>query len=401
MRVDQWLTRHQGELGSDFEYLFVENVLGKVESIDFANVTCQYSFRDADGRQRYCDFVLQEGPWVKIALEADGYDKRATGHGMSKADFVDWQRRHAALVSQGWYVLRFANTDIRDYPEKCRHHIELLLRDRRAQAQHLAYLRDEVERLKGQSDKRASQRIGADEAKQKLQKRIEELEKLLKDARHTKPLTIDESDELRRLTDAQERIATLKGENAIMKTTIWAFTIIIVVGLIAAVVAFGPYGRRAQDTSAGTSDYSSLTKHAKQVRTPGSTIDGSTLAAAVPDQAQSRDTWCSPTDGWYEATYFVGRQMTIEGPVKRISTPRNVKGNPTFIIIGVDDPIYEDLTLLVWGSDREKFEPVLRTGLIGSHVCVSGTVSQYQGNPEIVLRSADQLSARWVSTGNL
>lgn len=179
-----WLTMHKASYGSDFERLFAENVLSIVSEIDFNSVSVQFPFQDMDGKQRYCDFVIMEKGGIRIAIEIDGYDKRGTGTGMSHDDFVDWQRRQAALVSQGWFVLRFANRDVRDCPARCAEHVSLLLRRER--------------------------------------------EKI-----NSKDLSPDESRRLDALTAAQSEINILNKETSIMKYTIMSFTVLIGVLILA------------------------------------------------------------------------------------------------------------------------------------------------------------------------
>jgi len=127
MTFSEWIEANKPSFGSHYEVLFAESVLPLTSAIGFDDITIQYPFRDIDRKQRYCDFVISENEDVRIAIEIDGYDKRGTGSGMTHSDFIDWQRRHAALTSQGWYVLRFANRDVRDQPERCAEHINLIL----------------------------------------------------------------------------------------------------------------------------------------------------------------------------------------------------------------------------------------------------------------------------------
>ncbi|WP_040436716.1 DUF559 domain-containing protein, partial [Melaminivora alkalimesophila] len=122
MTLDHWLAAHEQNFGSKFERLFAVEVLAKVDGLDLGQVDTQYPFTDLDGRTRYCDFVIREHG-LQIALEVDGYDKKNTGQGMSHEDFVDWQRRQAALTAQSWYVLRFANRDVVNEPERCRRYV--------------------------------------------------------------------------------------------------------------------------------------------------------------------------------------------------------------------------------------------------------------------------------------
>lgn len=179
MSLALWVKKNHSKFGSDFELLFVKTVLPLIPELELDAISVQYPFKDADGRQRYCDFVIKEGDSVRIAVEIDGYDKRGTGTGMSHNEFVDWQRRQAALTAHGWYVLRFANRDVRDWPERCAEHIRLLLK-----------------KLRGKS--------------------------------RNQDLTAQEKARLDELAVAQTmKIDHLKKETGIMKTTVMAFTALI------------------------------------------------------------------------------------------------------------------------------------------------------------------------------
>lgn len=137
MNQDEWLSRNAAQFGSEFERLFALHVLSLVPDIRYESLSLQLPFKDADGKQRYCDFAISEEGGVRIAIEIDGYDKRGAGTGMSHDDFIDWQRRQAALTTQGWRVLRFANRDVRDEPARCAGHLRALLEDERKKAHSL------------------------------------------------------------------------------------------------------------------------------------------------------------------------------------------------------------------------------------------------------------------------
>ena len=137
MTQDEWLKANAARFGSDYERLFASNVLSLVAGIRYESLSAQYPFKDNDGKQRYCDLVINEEGDVRIAIEIDGYDKSGTGTGMSHPEFVDWQRRQSALTSQGWRVLRFANRDVREHPQRCAREISVLLDAERKKAHDL------------------------------------------------------------------------------------------------------------------------------------------------------------------------------------------------------------------------------------------------------------------------
>src|SRR5690554_5595171 len=67
-----WIRKNKELLGSRFEERFVDSVLGMIPDIDYSCLEAQMPFRDQDGKQRYCDFVIREGAEVRIAIEVDG-----------------------------------------------------------------------------------------------------------------------------------------------------------------------------------------------------------------------------------------------------------------------------------------------------------------------------------------
>ena len=70
MNLEEWLAKNEKQLGSPYEKIFVIKVLASIVDIDFAAIRPQFGFKDTDGKARYCDFVLQEGKTVKIAIES-------------------------------------------------------------------------------------------------------------------------------------------------------------------------------------------------------------------------------------------------------------------------------------------------------------------------------------------
>ena len=261
MTLNDWLNTNTDELGSKFERLFVLNVLSQILDFNFEVLEAQMPFRDRDGKPRYCDFAIKEGSEIRIAIEVDGYDKRGTGTGMTHHEFVDWQRREAALVSQGWFVLRFANRDVRDDPNRCAEHISLLLRKERRKYEHQNSLRRTAKRLatelkqknihlasQQQSASRGRNKIAEGEAEysSKLNQQQQQIEAVNKEraklshelaavksqlalAEKAEKLDTFETTRLAELTTAQKQIEMLKEDASTMKTTIWAGAFIIAV----------------------------------------------------------------------------------------------------------------------------------------------------------------------------
>ncbi|WKU97620.1 DUF559 domain-containing protein [Pseudomonas fulva] len=201
--IAPWLRKHASRLQSPFEQLFVCNVLAHVPGINLDSVDTQYCFTDTEGGTRYCDFVIQEGETLRIAIEIDGYDKTGRGAGMSHAEFVDWQRRHASLVAQGWDVIRFANYDVKHSAKRCIEHISLLLRSERSKNSYMESLIVREHALRAQLE----QQTGAANL---AQNELKKVQGLVAAATTTQGLSGSEHKRLFQLEQAQLEVANLK-----------------------------------------------------------------------------------------------------------------------------------------------------------------------------------------------
>ena len=386
MDVKIWLARN-GHLLKDsrFEELFVRNVLTRVRELDFRALGAQYRFTDDGGRTRYCDFVVQEGEGVRIAIEVDGYDKRGTGTGMSRSDFVDWQRRQASLVAQGWRVIRFANVDVRDLAPRCAELLGLLLRDERSKESHSRSLEQRIQELETTQERKVA------EERAKYGQEREELERLKAElalARQAPKLTGEESRRLEELEQAQLQVKVLEREPNIMKTTIWAFTALLAVVLFLAFQGRGPSGEPAaasQQIAAPAVSQSSPqpAREAAPVQPvpvqPAPSLAGSSCAEPLP---------------WPVAQERVGEVVAIAGPVARVAIRDDVRGRPVFITIGQSFPSRQRVDLVIWQGERAEFLPLLDQGLEGRDICAFAEVGQREGIPQLVLRNRVELQLR-------
>lgn len=100
--------------------------------------------------------------------------------------------------------------------------------------------------------------------------------------------------------------------------------------------------------------------------------------------------WCRDAVSWEQASTVLGEDAVIRGPVAGVNYRPDVSGAPTFINIGDTDP--PGFVALLWGSDRDRFAQQPDESLTGTTVCVRGRVTEYDGIPQIVLKTASQLS---------
>ena len=381
MEVRVWLARNAHLLkDSPFEELFVRNVLTRVRELDFRAVDAQYRFTDDGGRTRYCDFVIQEGEGVRIAIEVDGYDKRGTGSGMSRSDFLDWQRRQASLVAQGWRVIRFANVDVRDQASRCAELLGLLLRDERSKESHSRSLEQRIRELETAQERK----VAEDRAKYGQERgELERLRAELELARQAGKLSGEESRRLEELEQAQVQVKVLERETNIMKTTIWAFTALLAVVLFLAFQARGPSGEPAA-VSPGTMGPAIQQTSPESVREIVRVDHPQSLAGSS----------CGEPLPWAVARDRVGEVVAIAGPVVRVTIRDDVRGRPVFITIGQAFPSRQRVDLVIWQGERAEFLPLLDQGLEGRDVCAFAEVAQREGIPQMVLRSRNDLQLR-------
>jgi hypothetical protein len=102
--------------------------------------------------------------------------------------------------------------------------------------------------------------------------------------------------------------------------------------------------------------------------------------ALVPINAQS----ISAAD----AKTHVGETATVCGRIASERTASSSRGEPTFVNLDAPYP-NEVFTILIWGADRKNVGTLPQEG---SDVCATGTVQEYRGVPEIIVRSRGQLS---------
>jgi hypothetical protein len=84
-----------------------------------------------------------------------------------------------------------------------------------------------------------------------------------------------------------------------------------------------------------------------------------------------------------EAVTHIGEKKTVCGEIAGFYTATNSHGSPTFINLNKPYP-HQAFTLLIWSDDKPSVGdlPTIR------RICASGTISQYRGLPETVLRNA-------------
>jgi DNA/RNA endonuclease YhcR with UshA esterase domain len=88
---------------------------------------------------------------------------------------------------------------------------------------------------------------------------------------------------------------------------------------------------------------------------------------------------------WQDADKYTGRYVETEGEI--ISSYNN--GKICFLNFHKDYKKY--LTLVIFASDFKKFPDKPEKYYLGKKIKVEGRVKEYQGRPEIILKTPDQI----------
>ena len=93
-----------------------------------------------------------------------------------------------------------------------------------------------------------------------------------------------------------------------------------------------------------------------------------------------------------DAAMFIGQQKTVCDTVASAHHATRSKGQPTFLNLGKPYP-NQVFTVLVWGSDRSRFEKPPET-LSGKEICVTGMIQSFRGRPEIIVKDPSQIKVK-------
>jgi len=99
-----------------------------------------------------------------------------------------------------------------------------------------------------------------------------------------------------------------------------------------------------------------------------------------------------------QAADHIGETETVCGQVVSATYSTRTHGNPTFLNLDKPYP-HQIFTILIWGSDRTKFEKPPEQAFRDKDVCVTGRISEFHGKPEIVVRDPKQIELDKRPTG--
>lgn len=91
-----------------------------------------------------------------------------------------------------------------------------------------------------------------------------------------------------------------------------------------------------------------------------------------------------------KAKNYIGETKTVQGLVVSTRYAAGSRGRPTFL--NLDKPYPKQIfTIVIWGSDRSKFDEPPEIYFDGKRVLVTGKIAEYRGSPQIVVKEPNQI----------
>lgn len=94
-----------------------------------------------------------------------------------------------------------------------------------------------------------------------------------------------------------------------------------------------------------------------------------------------------------EAKNHIGENTTVCGAVKGTYYARNSNGAPTFINLDGSYP-NQPFNIVIWEDYRSAFKSAPETYYMSKKLCVTGTIDEYKGVPNIEARSPSQIKVK-------
>jgi endonuclease G len=114
------------------------------------------------------------------------------------------------------------------------------------------------------------------------------------------------------------------------------------------------------------------------------------LALAISLTAVATTIAAGPRLLAYQAKNHLGENATVCGVVVSTKYLDSKRRSPT--LLDLDHPYpQQPFTIVIWGDDRPKFGTP-EVGYKGKRVCVTGTISEFRGTPEIVAKDPSQIT---------
>lgn len=94
-----------------------------------------------------------------------------------------------------------------------------------------------------------------------------------------------------------------------------------------------------------------------------------------------------------QAASNIGKKMTVCGKVVSTKFLSRSKGQPT--LLNLDKPFPNQIfTVLIWGSDRNRFKESPEDMYNSKTICVTGLIKEFKGKPEVIVNDPEQIKIK-------
>lgn len=93
----------------------------------------------------------------------------------------------------------------------------------------------------------------------------------------------------------------------------------------------------------------------------------------------------------FDASDHIGERAVVCGIVESADYIRAIRGEPTFLNLGRPYPD-QPFTVVIWGEDRARWPVPPEERYLTRRICVTGTISEHRGTPQIRVREPRQIS---------
>jgi len=385
MNWDEWININKKKIDhvAGFEEMFVRNILANIPEIEPSDVIAQFHFSDSNGGNRYIDFmILNHSKGYQLPIELDGYWK-VTDYN----HFNDMLERQNDLVSIYGILLRYTNKKMKNHPDQIiseiRDKLELQSKDQLSQRmlqeenqrraneyqQNLDQMRDELEQQK--SSPASSIPIITSREIESLQASIAELQENIRRK--------DTSTPVPPVVPVPKTITTTTPESSIKtkitrKQMLIAASAGLVIVAISANVFFNKNDTEANTPVSVVPDYLNNDLDADALK-------HNDVRLSTPNNYEATISNTVPASSSYK---HIGDYLVVCGHVAQIK--EFSKGQ--YLNLGTSYP-NQDMTVVVWNSDIANFDDIFQYE--GRELCVKGSINSYNGSPQMVLSSMNQI----------
>lgn len=385
MNWDEWISINEKKIEhvAGFEEMFVRNILANISEIEPSDVIAQFHFSDSNGGNRYIDFmILNHSKGYQLPIELDGYWK-VTDYN----HFNDMLERQNDLVSIYGILLRYTNKKMKKHPDQIireiRDKLELQSKDQLSQRMlqeenqrraneyqyELDQMRDELERQK--SSPASSIPIITSREIESLQASIAELQENIR--RKDTPPPAPSVVEVPKTITATTPESSIKTKITRKQMLIAASAGLVIVA-ISANVFFNKNDTEANTPVSVVPDYLNNDLDADALK-------HNDVRLSTPNNYEAAISNTVPASSSYK---HIGDYLVVCGHVAQIK--EFSKGQ--YLNLGTSYP-NQDMTVVVWNSDIANFDNIFQYE--GRELCVKGSINSYNGSPQMVLSSMNQI----------